>query len=308
MAKKPRKELRYHVSKKQKNVISVVMDSGKNPSTWEQWFLLTSDRHWDNPKSNWEMQKEHMDEALRRGAGIIDCGDFFCAMQGKYDPRSSKESVRDIHQTNDYLDALVNTASDFFAPYAQNLIMIARGNHEASILKRHETDLIERLIGQLNYREGASIHSGGYSGFLRFGQRPSGAKKIAGRTVVAHYSHGSGGGGPVTKGVIQTNRRAVYLPDANIIMSGHIHESWRLDLVRQRLSQKNRTYLDEQTHILIPTYKEEYREGFEGWHVERGAPPKPVGAYWLRFFQKYSPVDDVGQKVKYLGFDVIRAQ
>ena len=71
MAKKARKELRYHVSKSQKNVFSVVMDSGKNPSTWEQWFLLTSDRHWDNPKSNWEMQKEHMDEALKDRKSVV---------------------------------------------------------------------------------------------------------------------------------------------------------------------------------------------------------------------------------------------
>jgi hypothetical protein len=25
------------------------------------------------------------------------------------------------------------------------------------------------------------------------------------------------------------------------------------------------------------TYKEEYGDGSKGWHVERGAPPKPVG-------------------------------
>jgi hypothetical protein len=29
--------------------------------------------------------------------------------------------------------------------------------------------------------------------------------------------------------------------------------------------------------MLTGTYKEEYGEGFSGWHVERGAPPKPLG-------------------------------
>ena len=61
-------------------------------------------------------------------------------MQGKYDPRSSKDDLRPEHQGSNYLDSLVNTAADFFEPYAKNLIMIARGNHEAAILKRQETD------------------------------------------------------------------------------------------------------------------------------------------------------------------------
>ena len=32
------------------------------------------------------------------------------------------------------------------------------------------------------------------------------------------------------------------------------------------------------------TYKEEYGEGFMGWHVERGAPPKPVGGRILNIY------------------------
>jgi len=305
MAKTPeRKDLNFYVTKTQKNVFKISMLAPNYPKGWEQWFLLTSDRHWDNPKSNWELQKEHMDEALKRGAGIIDCGDFFCAMQGKYDPRSSKDDLRPEHQGSNYLDALVNTAADFMEPYAKNMVMIARGNHEASILKRQETDLIERLVSILNYRTGSSIYNAGYSGFIRFVLTTRKDKRTLGKSLVAHYSHGSGGGGPVTKGVIQTNRRAVYLPDANIVMSGHVHESWRVDLARHRLSTQNRTYHDEQTHILIPTYKEEFQKGYEGWHVERGAPPKPIGAYWLRV---YVPKVFKG-KDKILLYDVIRAK
>ena len=29
--------------------------------------------------------------------------------------------------------------------------------------------------------------------------------------------------------------------------------------------------------MITGTYKEEYGDGSKGWHVERGAPPKPVG-------------------------------
>ena len=93
MAKKQPKTLAYQVTKTQRNVFKISMFCNAYPRGWEQWFLLTSDRHWDNPKSNWELQKAHLDEALERAAGVIDVGDFFCAMQGRWDPRASKEDI-----------------------------------------------------------------------------------------------------------------------------------------------------------------------------------------------------------------------
>ena len=34
--------------------------------------------------------------------------------------------------------------------------------------------------------------------------------------------------------------------------------------------------------MITGTYKEEYDGGFMGWHVERGAPCKPVGSRLLK--------------------------
>jgi len=40
-------------------------------------------------------------------------------------------------------------------------------------------------------------------------------------------------------------------------------------------------------HLAITgTYKEEFGDGSKGWHVERGAPPKPVGGRILEFFTR----------------------
>jgi hypothetical protein len=85
----------------------------------------------------------------RRGSWI-DVGDIFDAMGGKWDPRHSKGEVReDYALAPDYLDAIVRDAAKFYAPYAKHLVTIGRGNHEQSILKRHETDLIERLAAHM---------------------------------------------------------------------------------------------------------------------------------------------------------------
>lgn len=252
---------------------------------FEQWFLVRSDAHHDNPHCNQEMEKRHLQMAVERNAGIIDNGDLFCAMQGNYDPRKSKEDLRPEHQCNNYLDALVNTAADFYEPFAKNFVVMAQGNHESLILKKQESNLNERLITKLNERTGSLIAYGGFSGWIRFCFEWDGKKGgSCTKTVNLWRHHGYGGGGPVTRGAIQTNRQAVYLPDAHMVITGHTHDAFVMPIERLRINSHGTISKDKQWHIKIPTYKEEYGDGYGGWHIERGAPPKPVGAYWLRFY------------------------
>jgi hypothetical protein len=263
---------------------------------WEQWYLLSSDRHWDNPHSDRKLQKIHLELARKRNAKILDFGDLFCVMQGKYDRRASKNDLRPEHQVDNYLDAVVNTAVDWFSPYADMFAIISEGNHESAIRRHHETDLIERLVSTLNYKNKTNIVKGLYTGYIRFRFHKANSN-MRHTPIILNYTHGYGGGGPVTRGVIQTNRKAVYLPDAQICVSGHIHESWLLSIPRERVNAKGNLYIDEQTHICLPTYKEEYLQG-ENYHRERGRPPKPLGAWWLRFYYE-------NQKIKY---EFIRAK
>lgn len=247
----------------------------------EQWFLLQSDVHWDNPHCDREMLKKHLDLALKRNAPVLDAGDFFCAMQGKYDPRSSKKDIRPEHQDANYLDALVDTAAEYLKPYSSILTLRGRGNHETSIGKRHETDLTERLADQLR-RNGSPAKAGGYGGFVRF--HVTVGKNRYTKRYVYHYYHGSGGGGPVTRGVIQTNRMSVYLADCDIVHSGHTHDAWQLPIARIRLNHMDHIEHSRIVFVRTAGYKEEYGDGYGGWHVERGGPPKPTGAAWLRIF------------------------
>lgn len=270
------------------DVLTVRMDIQEG---WEQWFLLQSDEHWDNPHCDRVMHRRHHEQAKARNAGIFKFGDLFCAMQGKYDPRASKDSIRPEHQTVNYLDALVDTAADYFAPYAANIAIVAPGNHETAILKRLETNLTQRLCNKLG------VPAGGYSGFVRFlFSRGDGGRS----SHSLYWHHGYGGGGPVTKGTIQTNRRGVWLPDPTFIVSGHIHEEWVLTQPRLRLAQNGKTYLDEQVHICLPTYKQEF-DMRGGYHVENGRPPKPLGGAWLRFFWD-------GNQRGYVGYELTRAK
>jgi len=245
----------------------------------EHWFLLSGDRHHDNPDCDQALELRHLRQAQERGAGIIDVGDLFCAMQGKYDRRSDSSKMRPENRKGKYLDSLVSTAADFYGPFAANILVIGRGNHEQSIRDRHETDLTERLVQTINDRHGSAIQAGGYTGWVRFmfmhhNERCS--RRL-------WYMHGYGGGGPVTLDTIQANRQMVYVENADVMVSGHCHESWAIEKMRIRLNDMGVIEQRPVHYVKVPTYKDEYRDGKQGWHVETGKPPKPTGAWWLRF-------------------------
>jgi hypothetical protein len=244
----------------------------------EQRVLLMSDVHWDNPHCRRETLIEHLEQAKAYDAPILDSGDFFCSMGGKWDKRSNKSDLRPEHQVADYFDALVTTATAWWQPYRHLLTVRGQGNHETSVLKRHETNLTERLVERLRTSGAPSVHLGGFSGYVVFMVAAQGRK----RPIRLHYHHGHGGGGPVTRGVIQTNRHAVYLTDADIVWTGHTHDNWNVPIARVRLNQDN-TQVEHtrQVHLSTAGYKDEYGDGYGGWHIERGAPPKPIGAAWL---------------------------
>ena len=246
---------------------------------WEQWFLLRSDVHHDNPECDQKLERRHLEEAKSRHAGIIDAGDLFCAMQGKFDKRADKSKLREEHQSGDYFDALVRTAAEFYLPFAKNFVVIGRGNHETAVIKRHETDLTGRLVERINTNAGTELQAGGYGGWVRF-LLTRGRHRCS---RLLHYYHGTGGGGPVTRGVIQTNRLAVMHPDPQIVLTGHTHDQWIVPIARQRLSDAGVPYHDEQIHVRTPGYKDGWGDGYGGFEVEKMLGPKPKGAAWLRF-------------------------
>lgn len=293
-AKKPKRP--WHITKASNACVDIRVDSFRRRTDWEFWCLLTTDRHWDNPKSDWEMQRRHLDEAVEFDAPVVDNGDLFCAMQGKYDKRANKASLRPEHQNDRYLDSLVSTAAEFFGPYAKQFAVIGLGNHETAITKRHETDLTERLVANLNAKHGGNVEKGGYGSWVRFLFSDGQSRFV----IKLKRFHGSGGGGVVTKGVIGSNRRAAFISDADIIFTGHVHEDWRLTIMREHLTTGGNVQLRKQLHVCAATYKEEYGDGTGGWHIETGKPPKPIGATWLKFW--------FNGKKNQIQFDAIAAQ
>jgi len=264
---------------------------------WEGWVLLSSDRHNDNIKSNRDLQLRHLEQLKERNGLGLDFGDLFDAMQQRGDNRSNRDEIRPEDNTEKYFDSIVEHSAEFYAPYARWLRLFSRGNHESSALKYHGMDLTNNLVYRINTHEQTTgtVYRGGYGGWVMLQFNIRDTVRVTKRLK---YFHGSGGGGQVTKGVISTNRQAVYQPDADIVVNGHTHDNWHLPLGRERINQAGVVSKDLIHFIRLPSYKDEYRDGADGWHVERWGEPKPIGAVWLRFY-----LDPLGD----LQFDVVRA-
>ena len=274
----------YDLKQEASNVFKVKMGY---KAGWEQWFLLASDIHFDNPDCDRKLFKEHLEEAKRRDAGVLINGDFFCLMEGRSDPRNSKK-LYPKHLGMNYLDNVIEDAVEFLEPYTKNLIMIGMGNHETAILKRSETNVTERLCGLLKYKTKDSVYNGQYGGYVRFmfHKITSGGYLGGRQSIILHYYHGTGGSSLMTKGVNKHMQRLTFVPDADILWMGHSHNEFVVSHQRMRLSQKGKIYQDECLLVNTSTYKDAYKTGKLGWEIQSGHPPKPKGAYWLRFFYK----------------------
>jgi hypothetical protein len=281
-------------------------DGAVPSANWSQEFLLISDAHIDNAHADRQMFDRHMRQCRERGAQWISNGDFLCCMQGKWDPRSDTSACRPEHREGRYLDSVVTTTADYIAPHADMALLFAPGNHETAIRRRHETDMNERLVEAAKARNTAChAYAGSYANWVRFLVRGKVRRQIFGNSIVMYMHHGYGGGGPVTRGTIQTSRMAVYLPDADIIWTGHTHDEWIMPIQRARLSLHGRPYLDRVLHVRSPGYKDEFSEQ-NGWAVEKGMPPKPKGALWLRFWMECARRNGVSGRT--LRFEVREAQ
>jgi Icc-related predicted phosphoesterase len=245
----------------------------------ESKIALLSDIHWDNPKCDREKLKRHLDYCKEQAMPIFINGDFYCLMMGKWDPRRSKKDIRPEHNVNNYLDAVIEDSVEWWSPYAHLLTVIGYGNHETGIIKHLETDPLQRFVDLLNYTNKTSVFTGGYGGWLVIKKQ---IETNTFMTKMVKYFHGSGGGGVVTKGAINLTRALEMYENMDVFIMGHIHENSSRndarDTIQYNPGKHYHELIQKQIHLAITgAYKEEYEDGFGGWHIERGAPIKPTG-------------------------------
>jgi hypothetical protein len=263
--------------------IFVVDITTDDRADWEQWFMACGDDHFDAKHCDRRLIKHHLDQLEERNALAFNAGDMFDVMGGKWDKRSLPSDLREEYQAHpNYLQIVPRSAGKFYAPYVHRFIACGTGNHEASILKKHQVDLMSEFDEAVRRENGGTINPAGYSYTIVVLIRH---RNTVHRRVISVH-HGHGGGGMMTFGTLSVRREQSSDPDADVMVWGHIHERWSLETAKKRLIQKHgrfRHRLDPVHHVRVGAMKDEYRDRGGGWHVERGGPPKPLGWYWIRF-------------------------
>jgi hypothetical protein len=168
-----------------------------------------------------------------------------------------------------------------------------------AIIKWQETDILQRFVDLLNYRCKSNVHTGGYGGWLVVNSEFRSGTKA---TTKIKYFHGSGGGGVVTKGALNLTRALELYEGFDVFTMGHIHENSCRNDVRDVIDHNgHKGYSNnlKDIHLMLTgTYKEEYEDGSKGWHVERGAPPKPCGGRILTISHRRDRKGDIDRTLK----------
>jgi hypothetical protein len=243
----------------------------------EMKLAIMGDLHWDSPYCDREKLKRDLDYCLDNSIPILGIGDWFDLMASKKDFRGSKNTIRPEFKSDRYFDLVTEHAVEWFSPYAHLIQVLGMGNHETSILKHQESCPMTRFVDLMNYKNTTKIQVGGYGGWflvrMKMGNMTANTK--------IKYFHGSGGASPMTQGSLNLSRSLMQYESADAYVMGHVHYDSSRTIVREEIkSSRNGAFINyKEVHQLIcGTYKEEFKGGSSGWHVERGAGVKPTGA------------------------------
>lgn len=258
-------------------VVKLDVPKGAPIEEWRFPILLSSDRHHDHAMCDQAMERKHLEQVVARDGAWLDAGDMHCAMQSKFDRRSDKSALRPEYTVGRYHNALVSEAAKFYGPYADRLIAMSPGNHETAAIKNHEIDLTLETAERLRNNWSSDVRVMTYEWFCTFRVQIPEHKKSAKLCMNVH--HGFGGGGDVTRGEIQFQRKLASTR-ADVYWMGHIHEA----RVNERvvLETTNRGVPVQKTvhTVRTPSYKNEHKK-MSGFLTEKGVAPKPLGAFWM---------------------------
>ena len=182
---------------------------------------------------------------------------------------------------NNYFMDVLDDAVRFFGQYADRILFLSMGNHEDSVKKRHELDLLSIMSYKLKQEYNWKGTLGPYEGWLLFRVLEGSTAKNRG-TIKAYYTHGAGGNAPVTRGVIQTSRRQVQI-SADMFISGHIHTQFAFPIPQRMVNNHGVEEIRDIVHLQLGCFKESHRGS---WEAQRGFGPANIGGYWVKFFLK----------------------
>ena len=188
-------------------------------------FRLMSDLHIGAPNVDYDLVEKELKDARDKGDRILLNGDLVDMILPKDIKRFDPSHVHPrLLGRGDVVNAQIDWACEILLPYADLIDMVGLGNHETAVTKHHNIDPTSIIVYRLQNASSPEhiIHYGGYGGFVDYRLREKGRKDGSGQRFIIYFTHGSGGGAPVTKGMIDLHRTG-WVNDADVIWKGHRH-------------------------------------------------------------------------------------
>lgn len=273
--------------KKVSNSVARIDFQVKKIKTFKATAHFFGDLHLDNPKTRRDELRRSLDMAAGKDDFIIISGDLFDLMQLKGDPRASIDEIipyLTAHRNRGgYVDAVIEYAAEFLAPYAENIAVISEGNHEGTVYDRAGVNCIERLAYALRSKcEKCQVVTMPYRGWIRIDFKYHKTQN----NYTIHFDHGSGAGGR-NKGITKAIDRIAFYPGADLYLSAHLHQPFSVPQVQEFLTHATSIKKRLVRMIQVPTFKDDIADGHGGWAVKKGHNPQPIGSYSVDFsFEK----------------------
>jgi len=235
-------------------------------------LLPLSDIHYDGKGKNSICDsiklKKDLAERVDDKTIIVGIGDWFGGIIASDVKRYRKE--HDAASGEDILDESIDGLTEILMPYREQIYGIGDGNHEDSISQHCGTNLIKRLIANLNSGVQKPILHLGYSWLLqlRFGITGDDKKERV-RSMVVRGHHGWGGGSRTEGADITKFSHDVKFWQADLFLYGHVHKLKINDIEEGRLVGDNswKTYLKRM--VVCGTYQKTYSKSATATYAEK---------------------------------------
>lgn len=255
-------------------------------------IIWLSDLHFDSKFSEWEKVKKYLNE--NPDVYIVIGGDSVDVMQFTMDRRASKNAIKEEHNGDDYANRVIITVrKEIVDKYKDRIICWNRGNHDNSIIKHHNIDLLSLICG-------VDVHVHEYSGYIVLGQTWNKKRKS---NLTIHFSHSPMGGGVVTKGALGIDRAKAQYPSADIWICEHIHDNL-VHAVRHEFLNAEHMTINQKTKWYIQNMacKQESQGPRNGFHYETNKGNRASGILELSFIHDYKDHRLTCNKVNHIVF------
>ncbi len=228
---------------------------------------LMSDLHIGAAHVDYRLISKEVSSALSNGDRLLINGDILDLILVQDRKRFSPDVLADrLQGRRDIVNEAIEWAVEILSPAAHLIDMIGLGNHEVTVEKYCSTDPLSIIVHALRKESLKKdpehiVHYGGYTGFVDYRfelDRDTHTHKPPGCRYVIYYHHGGGAYAPVTKGMIDFNRKDTFV-DADLLWLGHKHNRWNAHVEKLSCPESGYSVRTKQVrHVMTGAYFQSY--------------------------------------------------